>query len=72
MPVTVVTVRAGHLIHGNHAAVKLFAAHVLKLNGGVADVKLLFEHAIEPYQNAGALRWRDVGNGHMTGQRAGV
>ena len=72
MPVTVVTVRAGHLFHRDTAAVKLSATHVLKLNGGVADVKLLFEHAIEPYQNAGALRWWNVGNGHMAGQRAGV
>jgi len=72
MPVAVVAVHAGHLFHGNHAAVELFAAHVLKLNGGVADVKSLPEHVVELYQNAGALRRWNVGNGHMAGQRAGV
>ena len=72
MPVAVVTVRAGHLFHWNYAAVELFAAYVLKLNGGVADVKSLPEHVVELYQNAGALRRRNVGNGHVTGQRAGI
>jgi hypothetical protein len=32
---------AGHLFHGYDAAIQPLAAHVLELDGGVADVKAL-------------------------------
>src|SRR5208337_3811823 len=46
--------------------------HVLKLNGGVPDVKALFEHLVKLDQNVGALRRGNVDDGHVAGQCAGV
>lgn len=37
----VATMAAGHLFHGDDAAIQPLAAHVLELDGGVADVKAL-------------------------------
>jgi phage tail protein X len=45
----------GHLCNRNYAAMGLFAADVLELDGGVADVEVLFEHVIEIDQDAVAL-----------------
>jgi len=36
----------GHLRDGDDASVGLFAADVLELDGGVADVEVLFEHVV--------------------------
>ena len=63
---------AGHLLHGNNAAIELFAAHVFELDGGVADMEAFLEHIVERGQDARALRQRNVGDGHVAGQRAGV
>jgi len=43
---------------------------MLKLNGGVADAKVLAEQMIELDQNACALRRGNIGDRHMTGQSA--
>ena len=72
MPAVAVAVPAGHLFHGHDASFHLLAAHVLKLNGGVTDVESLLEQAVNLGQNARALRRRNIGDGHVTGQRAGV
>ena len=60
----------GHLFNGNNATVGLFATDVLELDGGVADVEVLFEQVIEFEQDGVALRWRNVGDGDMTGHCA--
>ena len=74
MPVAVVAVAApaGHLFHRYDASFHLLAAHVFKLNGRVADMKSLLEQVFEASQNACARRWRNVGDGHVTSQCAGV
>ena len=56
----------------DNAALQLLAADVLELDGGVADVEVVLEHVIELDQDAGALRRRNVGDGHVAGQGAGV
>ena len=38
----------GQFLHGNDAAVGFTAAGVLELNGGMRDVKVLFEQVVEP------------------------
>ena len=39
---------AGHLFQWNHAAFPLLATQMLKLDGGVADMKVLVQQVIEP------------------------
>src|ERR1035437_4648404 len=68
----VMAATAVHLFHGHDAAFQLRAAHVLKLDGGVAYLKALLEQLVEPGQDAGALRRRNVGDSHVAGQGAGI
>ena len=70
MPAAVAMLMCGHLFNGNDAAVLLWAAGVLKLNGSVADVKTILEDVVQIEQNASALRRRNVGDGHVAGQGA--
>ena len=63
---------AGHFINGDDAALDFAAADVLELDGGVADLKMIIENMVELDQDAGAFGRRDVGNGDVAGQRAGV
>ena len=46
---------AHHLFNGNDAAMHLLAAHMLKLDGTVANVVVLFENVVQLQQNAGTL-----------------
>jgi hypothetical protein len=46
---------AGHFFNGDDAAVGFRAADVFKLDGGVADVEMVFEDVVEIEQDAGAL-----------------
>jgi hypothetical protein len=46
---------AGHLFGGHNAAFHHFTAYVLKLDGSVADVKVVLEHVIELHQDACTL-----------------
>src|SRR5579872_485805 len=61
---------AGHLLHRNHAAREFLAANMLELHGRVTDMKMIAQHVIEFHQNTSALRGGDVGDRHVTGQRA--
>ena len=54
------------------AALKVLAANVLELNGGVADLILLAEQAVELDENAGAFRRRNVGDGDVARERARI
>lgn len=54
------------------ATLKVLAANVLELDGGVADLKLLTEQTVELDENAGAFRRRNVGDGDVTRQRARI
>jgi hypothetical protein len=75
MRVAMMTVRisgAGHFFNGDYAAVCFRAADVLELDGGVADVVMIFENVVEIDENAGALRWGNVGDGDVAGEGAGV
>ena len=47
--------RASHLFDRNHAALQFSTDGVLKLDGGVRNLKMLLEHMVELFQNAGAL-----------------
>lgn len=67
-----VTSVAGHFCHGDYAAIEHLAACVLKLDGGVADVKVVLQHMVDLDKDAGALRRGNIGNGHMAGQSAGL
>jgi len=53
MPVTLR--RAGHLFDGNNAPMRLRAAHVLKLDGAMANVVVVFKNMVHLKQNARAL-----------------
>ena len=44
-----------HLFDRNHAALQFSTDGVLKLDGGVRNLKMLLEHMVELFQNAGAL-----------------
>ena len=55
VPVVMAVASAGHLFDRHDAAFKLLAADVLKLDGGVADVEVVFEHMVQLDQDAGAL-----------------
>ena len=63
---------AGHLFHGDHAAFENLAILVFELDGGVADIEVVFEHMPEPRKNSGAFRWGNVVDGDVTGQGAGL
>src|SRR5208283_3519807 len=65
------------VLFGNHvgrrnATVEIFAADVLELDGGVADLKPFAEQRVEVQENARAFRRRNVGDGDMAGQSAGL
>src|SRR3954468_11915308 len=62
----------GHLLDGHHAAVGDGAVLVLELDGGVADVEVVFEHMVEAVEDGGALRGGNVGDGDVAGQGAGL
>ena len=46
--VVLAALAAGQLFDGNNAAFQFLAAHVLELNGGVADAEALVEQVVEP------------------------
>ena len=46
---------AHHLFNGNDAAMHLLAAHMLKLNGAMANVVVVFKNMVQLQQNAGTL-----------------
>jgi hypothetical protein len=62
----------GKLFHGNNATMEFRAVFMLELNGGVGDVEVLAKNVVELDENAVALRGRNVGNGDMAGQGAGL
>src|SRR3974390_2671257 len=62
----------GHLFNGDDAAFELFASLVLKLKGGVADLEMFAKDMIELDQDAGALRWGNVGDGDVACEGVGV
>src|SRR5579872_686708 len=70
--VTVMVVGNGRFVDWLHAPVGNLADHVLELQRRVVNAKPLAQHLIDAIQNAIALRWRDVGNRHMTGQGVAV
>ena len=47
--------RAGHFFNGNNAPMRLLAAHMLKLNGAMANVVVVFKNMVQLQQNAGTL-----------------
>jgi len=63
---------AGHFINGHDAALDFAATDVLELDGGVADLKMIFENMVELDEDAGAFGGGDVGDGDVAGQSAGV
>src|SRR5579863_1848937 len=62
----------GHLFDGDHAAFGNGAVFVFELDGGVADVEMRLEDMVEVFEDAGALGGRDVGNGDVAGEGAGL
>ncbi len=67
-----VSCAASHLLRRSDAALERFAADVLELDGGVADLELLAENSLRLDENAGALRRRNVGDRDVAGQGARV
>jgi hypothetical protein len=56
MPVMMVAVaRAGHLRYRHDAAFQLSTTGVLKLNGGMGNLKVVLEHVVQLQQDARAL-----------------
>ena len=47
--------RASHLFDRNHAALQLSTDGVLKLDGGVRNLKMLLQNVVQLFQDAGAL-----------------
>jgi hypothetical protein len=47
--------RAGHFFNGNNAPMRLLAAHMLKLNGAMANVVVVLKNVVQLQQNARAL-----------------
>ena len=45
----------GQLFHGNHAVIDRGTANVLELDGGVADMEVIFQLVIEAGKNHNAL-----------------
>lgn len=72
MPLVAMCRSAAHLFHRHHATFQLLAAYVLELYGRVRDLKMFAQNVIELQQNASALRGRDIVDGHVAGERAGV
>src|SRR5215469_13382443 len=62
----------GHFFDGDHATLRYSAVFMLELDGGVADVEVGFEDAIQVCEDAEAFGGRDVGNGDVAGQGAGL
>src|SRR5260370_1784990 len=55
--------------HRNHAPMRLFAIHILELDGRVVDVKFMAQTFLYIAQNAFANGWRNVGDGKVAGER---
>lgn len=55
MRVPVMVLSTGHLLGWHDTALHLFTAYVLKLNGSVADVEVVFEQMIDLHQDASTL-----------------
>lgn len=72
MCVPVMVWASGHFLGGHDAPLHLFTAYVLELDGGVADVKVVLEQMIQLLQDAGTLRGRNVGDGHVAGHGTGL
>ena len=71
--VTVSMVRVvDHLFDGNDAALMRVTAIMFKLDGGVRDVEFAASEVLQMKQNALALRWGNVCNADVAGQRAGL
>jgi len=70
VPVAVVV--SGHFFNGDNAAVGFFAACVLKLDGGVADLEVVFEDVVDLDEDAGALRRGNVVDEDVAGEGAGL
>ena len=62
----------GHFFRGDYAAVQDFAVFVFELEGGVADVVVVFEDVVDLLHDAGGCGGRDVGDGDVAGEGAGV
>src|SRR5438874_2518326 len=58
------------LRHRNHAPMRDFAVHVLKLDGCVVDVELVAQAFFHVAQNTFADRWRNVSDGDVAGESA--
>ena len=55
MRVPVMVLAPHHLLRRHHAALHLFTADVLELDGRMTDVKVVLEHMIQLHQDARAL-----------------
>ena len=63
---------SGKLFDGDNAAMEFGAVFVLELDGGVGDVEVLAEDVVEIHEDAVALGGRNVCDGDMAGQCAGL
>ena len=63
-----VAVASGQFLRRHHASLEFSAADVLELDGGMADVEMVFEDVIELDEDAGALRRGNVGDGDVAGK----
>src|SRR6476660_1867136 len=59
------------LTNRNHASMRNFAHHILELNSGVVDAKLIVQAGLNVAQNPLADRWWNVGNRNVAGECAG-
>ena len=55
----------------NHASMRHLAFHMLELDGGVVDVKVMMQSVLHITKNALADRGRNVGNRDMAGKSMG-
>lgn len=68
--VTTMRMAWGDGVRRRDATFEIFAADVLELNRGVADLILLAEQVVELDENAGARRGWNVVDGDVTGECA--
>ena len=55
MVAVAVSRRACHIFNGNNAPMRLFAANMLKLDGAVANVVVVFKNVVQLHQDACAF-----------------
>src|SRR6266566_2680741 len=58
--------------HRDHAPMRYFAHRMLELNGRVVNAEVVVQTRSHVPKNALAGRWRNVSDGNMAGERAGL